>query len=391
MKLLAVKMLLFSISLNLLGRGSKLLIVLLAITALEIMGNRRWRMSAKTGVLIMGLLVYSLSAFMNGFLSVTFLSTHIVCLFLFSYWGRELCVCSKYSEEELRKSIGLVFCGFVVMGTYSLIYSIINGIETRMEIPNMWGGNPNSGIQQTVFFVLPESLLFYYLFVEDKKAIKLVGIISGVLSVVNILYFSGRSGAGIIAIANCIALIVYWKNTNGLSRLKLLTIIVIGILAVYFMWNATDSRLVEIWKQSNMYDRLYVTKSGVESDSRLATWSIGIQEVLKAPWGSKFRYAHNFWIDLALEGGIITGLLFVVYSLMSIKDTIVFVKKAKCSYKTKVFVASVYTGVITAFMLEPMMQSLPLLVGSLVFMDAAINETNRMYMNNAYTLYELTI
>ena len=121
-RVLTIQLLLFSISINLDGKGSKILLVLLAITLVDILRNRCCHLRGKTIVLLLGLVSYTMIAMMNGFASISFISTHIVSPFLLSYWGRELLINRKNSEQNLRRNILLVFGGFVVMGIYSLLY-----------------------------------------------------------------------------------------------------------------------------------------------------------------------------------------------------------------------------------------------------------------------------
>ena len=265
------------------------------------------------------------------------------------------------------------------MGLFALLYSMSHGLTNRMEVYSIWGGaaNHNSGIQQTIFFLLPESLILYFIVYGGKTLTKAVGILASMMSIVNILYFAGRSGFAIILIANSAAIVFYLYQGTAKTRTRTILIVAIVAAVVTLLYATNTFGLQTIWQQSNMYNRLYLSKSGLNSKSRSEMWVTGLQELFKSPFGSDFKYAHNFWIDIALEGGLPTGILLLIYSFMSLKDVYQFVfKNTNISAKTRMFILALYMGTISAFMIEPMMQSLPLLVGNLFFMDSAIYEYN---------------
>lgn len=374
---LFVEILLFLISFNFMGRGSRIQLVLLGVTLIDIIKRRSIIIELKSAVMYCFLISYMVSAVMKGYFSLTFASTHVMCPFMMYYWGREIFEKSIYSEKQLRKEFYIIFAGFFVMGLLSLLYCITNETGSRMEVYSIWGGTANSGIQQTIFFVLPESLILYFMLFGGKFSTKCLGISAGVSSIVNILYFAGRSGFAIILLANTVTLMMFFLQTSANTRRKTTMIGSVMIIAMIIMFNSNVLGVKSIWLDSNMYDRLYVNQYGLESKSRIEMWATGLQELAKNPFNSTFKYAHNFWIDIALEGGIITGVLLVLYSMISLIDVYRMILKNKSiSIKTRIFIASLYAGTFAAFMVEPMMQSLPLLTGNLFFMDSAISAYN---------------
>ncbi len=375
---LIVEVLLFCISFNIGGLGYRLLLLLLGVTAADILAKHgKVEVNRKFVVIVLYLLSYAILLIVQNALSMTVLSSRIMFPVMMWYWGRELSRQNNHSEKSFRKEIYLIFSGFYLMGLFALLYSIANNVNDRMNVYNIWGGfeKHNSGIQQTIFFLLPESLLVYFVFYGGKG--KWIGFLTVASAIINILFFAGRTGFAIMALVNGTALILYLHYCPSSTRIKVVTIIlVIAIILVILFINNTFG-IATIWEASNMHDRMnQIDKNGDESDSRQEKWEKGLQALFESPFGSDFKYAHNYWIDMALEAGWITGLLLIIYTVASGFSFIAFAKNAKITRQTRLFMISLYMGTIASFMVEPMAQSLPLLVGNLFFMDAAIDEYN---------------
>lgn len=373
-----VEVLLFCISFNIGGLGYRLSLLLLGVTAVDILAkNCNADVNRKLGLIMLFAISYAVMLLVQNELSMTTLSSRIAFPIMMWYWGRELSRQNNHSEKRFRKELYLIFSGFYLMGLFALLYSIANNVNDRMNVYNIWGGfeNHNSGIQQTIFFLLPESLLVYFALYGGKG--KWIGFLAFASAVINILFFAGRTGFAIMALVNGAALIFYLHYCSSGTRIKVVTIIlVIAIILVILFMNNTFG-IATIWEASNMHDRItQIDKNGDESDSRQEKWEKGLQALLESPFGSDFKYAHNYWIDMALEGGWITGLILVIYTVASGFSFIKFAKNAKITRQTRLFMISLYMGTIASFMVEPMAQSLPLLVGNLFFMDSAIDEYN---------------
>lgn len=378
-----IEILLFLISFDFLGRGSRIQLLLLGLTLIDIVQKRKVVVNIKTALIYLYIISYAITALFKGFLSLTFISTNLACPFIMNYWGKEIFNRTSFSENQLRKECYIVYSGFFLMGLIALLYSISRGLSSRMEVYSLWGGlrTHNTGIQQTAYFILPESLIVYHIIFVKNKIAKLIGLLAGVASIINCLFFASRSGLYIAVIANIAALLVLASQGTAKKRFGIVLGVIIAATIISLMYINNSFGVADFWQNSNLYERIYVTQSGIDTQSRPEKWFMGLQELMKEPFGSDYQYAHNFWIDVALQGGIVTGVILVTYSIISVKDVFYFSFRAKdISSKSKMFVFALYGGVILAFMVEPMMQSLPLLVGTLFFLDAAIREYNIRYL-----------
>lgn len=372
-----VEVLMFCISFNIGGKGYRLLLLLLCVTGADILAKRELEVNRKLGVLALFLVSYAMMLTIQGQIGMTIISSRIAFPFMMWYWGRELCRKSSHSEKNFRRVCYIIFSGFFLMGLYALIYSMINDVSDRMNVYNIWGGyaNHNSGVQQTIFFLLPESLILYFIVYGGKG--RWLGLLTVFSAIVNTLFFAGRSGFAIMAIANAAALLFYLCYCSRKKRLIVIAIVCLVIIVFVLMFINDTFGIASAWQNSNMYERLtQIDKNGDSSDSRPEKWLKGLKALAESPFGSDYRYAHNYWIDMALEGGCITGLLLIIYTAMSFHSLLIFIRSKKITQQTRVFVLSIYVGTIASFMIEPMMQSLPLLVGNLFFLDSAIDEFN---------------
>ena len=371
-----VEVLLFCISFNIGGLGYRLPLLLLYITVADILAKQgKIDVNRKLGLIVLFVTSYAVMLLIQDEMEMTILTSRIAFPLMMWYWGRELSRKTNHSEKNFRKELYLIFSGFFLMGLFALLYSMANNVSDRMNVYSIWGGfeKHNSGIQQTIFFLLPESMLLYFALYGGKG--KWIGFLTFASAITNVLYFAGRTGFAVMALANGAALIFYLHNCSSRTRIRVVAIILVIVVILVILFINNTFGIATIWNSSNMHERMnQIDKNG--DDSRQEKWAEGLQALLESPFGSNFRYAHNYWIDIALEGGILTGLFLVMYTIASCFSLIKFAKNKKFTQQTRLFVVSLYVGTMASFMVEPLMQALPLLVGNVFFMDSAIDEYN---------------
>ena len=88
------------------------------------------------------------------------------------------------------------------------------------------------------------------------------------------------------------------------------------------------------------------------------------------PYG---HYAHNLWVDIAKESGIIPFVLYILYSISALIDLIKYVKKNKSNSANVVFVVSIFTAHILVFFTEPIMEGSPMTFSFFCFIIGGIS------------------
>lgn len=72
------------------------------------------------------------------------------------------------------------------------------------------------------------------------------------------------------------------------------------------------------------------------------------------------KYAHNMWLDVGKQTGIIPCALLVTFFIINLKNLYKLIKNNEVSNNLKVLLIGVYTAVLLNLFVEPILQGEPL-------------------------------
>lgn len=281
------------------------------------------------------------------------------------------------------------FIGYIMVSsvncfklTYRIIFSIVLGTflhgvlnmaffvnlkvgEARV-VTDIWLKSPIAATLQNIFFVMFISLLFYAFFICKKYYIKItlfIGTIFIIISTINtasrtILYI-----ASIVFIIN-ICLYVYLNKSQKKKVLKIIffTSVLIIIFIIFYKNNMFN---IKTWYENSAL-ALRFKSSEIDSanDPRFKAQLEVIKNMLIYPMGGgkinlSIGYAHNLWLDVIRVGGLIPGVLLIMYTIGTIKTLIRFLKSKSIQNNIKYIILSIYFGLTLNFMTEPILDGVP--------------------------------
>ena len=125
--------------------------------------------------------------------------------------------------------------------------------------------------------------------------------------------------------------------------------------------NIISDEIFQAYEARKEYDDLYNRGLTSERDVR---WLFSFKQLFSHPtgWSHLNRYnnpyAHNMWLDIARDAGLMPFIVLIIFTIYSIKDFI-------CIYKQKVdyyncVLYSIYITLFISLFMEPIFQGIPL-------------------------------
>lgn len=114
-------------------------------------------------------------------------------------------------------------------------------------------------------------------------------------------------------------------------------------------------------------------------DSRSQLLFTVLERIFEHPLGNvdqyydTFHYAHNFWVDIGRQVGILPMVLYIIYTIIVFKDVYKIHRASDIKINTKILIVGVYFSCISIFMIEPILEGNPWLFYSLCIIDGGIN------------------
>ena len=263
-----------------------------------------------------------------------------------------------WSKDILIITLGTFMHGFLnIIKNRNINVLLIAGRQYH----DIYGG-VISGTLQNLTFVLSSGLLFYFIMYEKSKMIKIFGIIMVLLAGYGSIVNASRTILYIILIAFFICLFLHL-----ILKYKIFKGMLYGIgvsFSLIFL-----SLLVFWLDMFKIQERFAKTALGQRNAAARASssilknvrWKYAL-DLLKMlpeyPLGNMpyDHYAHNLWIDIGKETGILPFIFYISFSILSVIQMVKFCLKNKHDTKKIIFVVGIFIPNIFVFFTEPIMQ-----------------------------------
>lgn len=253
--------------------------------------------------------------------------------------------------------------GFLSLYKTIKLYGSMNdalSAEGRTVV-NLWGDNLIAATGLNSYISLGLSLL-PLLFLSDKsinnKKFKIINIILFSISVYTTVQLANRTGL-MITIVSTIAVILFTKKNVKFS----IKLIMATILLFFFklLYSQNFMGVKNWWESSLIYYRL--ENGALANDNpRILAWKTAFNGLFEYPMGGRqsyirVGYAHNLWLDVARDTGIIPYLLIISFTIAVIITLVKFMRTDHPAYLKGLIVTSSISFFIT-FSIEPVIEGI---------------------------------
>ena len=272
-------------------------------------------------------------------------------------------LCRQFAWK--RKSETLESVIWCVAGS-SFLYSLLNHWMYIKEgfLPDgriwreFWSGNPIYATEASFWAVFITALTGYglscLLHKEWKKGIAaLTGVLIGNLiniQVGNRMVFMTTFVAMVIALG--MFFIINRKNRKALRNALCMMVVIFLVVIVLCYLN------IDKIQQSSYYTAIISRDGGIFHNVRFAMIKETLQQLPDNLWGgghiypAGFAAVHNYWLQAANDTGIITLILWIIYTVIAIVDAVKLVFSKNISSRVKYMVIPMISAVAAYMMME---------------------------------------
>lgn len=336
-------------------------------------------------------LVYSLMVFYYGFSASAGILGKLI------YPASFLVLGYKLAGEKLnyKKNTGYLLIFVVFLSSYGFLSvlkteSIYGNMDYAIMVlggrlvVDLWGNNLISATSLNSFLSLGLALLPVLFLSVRKKEIskfhKLLMLLIFSFSVYATIQISSRTGILIVFSS----LLISFLFTEGLNKNKIKRILIAGVILtlglIAFSRNVLNLR--SYVESTFIYQRLISTN--LQNDSRVSTWWVSFKGLFENPLGGRetnlhLNYAHNLWLDVGYDAGIIPFLILVVFTIFALVVLMKFIKYNHPIF-VKMIVLSMMTAFMVIFMFEPVLQGLGAYFTIFCYLLGTIHKMNFLYV-----------
>lgn len=359
-----------------------MLVVLLATILITDKGTIRLYKSPAFALIIVASVSYLILSVCNGYeIPLSALSLRFIAPIILFYLG----------YQRGLKGIQIIKADVTVMMFGSFLHGAMNVFVNRgkdvLEISgraydDIYGGTVSATIQN-LFFVLSSALLFYFLVCEKRPLLKIGGVFAGLFGMYASVVNASRTILVVSAAIFVLCLIAYLLGRFGIGG-GLYRFFVIGISVAIVACLVIGLDLFGIceWFANTALGRRESISSGSASIWNNPRW-IYTRDIIKLipqyPFGNipYANYAHNLWIDIAKEAGIIPLLLYLAFTILSAVQGIAFFRNKAYHLNDRIFAISVIVAYLLVFCTEPIIEGAPLTFSIFCFVVGGISAVRR--------------
>ncbi|MBO0996446.1 hypothetical protein IOC57_01530 [Bacillus sp. SD075] len=370
---------------NFLDIGSYIPIIFLPYITYYIFKNRFNRVFYATSfVLLFFSIIYASMLYFYKFATLPAIIGRVYYPICFYILG-DMLVKNDYHYKKTFRYFYLIIVSSTMYGFLSLIKTIwlygdmTSAIESegRMVI-NLWGNNVISATGMNAYISLGLGLL-PICFLSDKyksQKLKIVSIICFSAAVYTTLNLGNRTGLAIIILSSL--MVIVFTGKIGMKKILRLILIIFYLLILYILYIQNFFGVKNAWENTLMYSRF--TTSDLGDDPRFTAWKSTFMGLFENPLGGRqtnieIGYAHNLWLDIGYDVGILPNILLMIFTLISIISVMSFITLEHPMF-VKGLIIALYTSFFITFFVEPILQGLVDYFTFFCFVVGAIQRLN---------------
>lgn len=253
-----------------------------------------------------------------------------------------------------------------ILLSYMKTISIFGNLEGAKNVfgerslMDVWGKDDIKATVVTVYLSFSLAILPTFFIkncnIKRKKSIILKFIV--LLCFLISLYITAQMASRTSIIIIILSLVANYLLINKFSfkRILLPFVYVLGLIVMWFLFNLDILGVKTWWVQTSVYDRFQ--SSGLES-SRYDAWNDVMVNMFDYPLGGRkinlsISYAHNLWLDVAYDVGVIPFILLIGFTIFSVFSFLRFIRLDHPIY-LKSLLISIYVAFLIIFMTEPVL------------------------------------
>lgn len=267
--------------------------------------------------------------------------------------------------------------------THGFLNVIVNRNVNVLQIAgrqyqDIYGGAISATLQN-LMFVLSSALLFYFFVYEKNKILKILGVFAALAGAYGSIANASRTLLYVIVIVFFMCLFLHLMlNANAITGFIRGCMIASGILIVLLVVVWLNLFGIQEWFAGTALGQREATATSTSSVAQNLRWTYAgdiLRLLPKYPLGNVpyLHYAHNLWVDIAKEGGIIPFVLYILFAIFSVFEGVRYMWKKREENEKVIFVAAIFAANILVFFTEPIMEGSPMTFSIFCFLVGGVS------------------
>ena len=275
------------------------------------------------------------------------------------------------NEEKNEKYILAIALGFMIHALLNFVYSMWVGNISDRNTLDVWNGQISSATLQGLLLVMYFSSLYYIItYIKNAKQ-KIAMLVIFFVGIIYNLIIATRTTLLITMIVFVAAFLLDYFISKDKERLKkhakrIIICILIGIIVIGILYITNIFGIGDKINESQLVKRLTnLSETNYSNNVRFLALKDSMAQIFKYPLGGYqmelvgISYVHNLWLDVNYSAGIIPFAFIVMFTTLTIRNLIIFLKNKERNISYKILVFSVYLGVLINFAVEPIIEGAP--------------------------------
>lgn len=282
----------------------------------------------------------------------------------------------------------------LVMGFSSFAHGIMNLVANRgVNVLLLHGryyndiyGGIISAIGQNLMFIICSPLLLYFLVCEKRKTIKTLGTLAAVGGLYGSIANASRTLLYVSAITFIVSILLYVYITHDMVTGTLrLAMIACGCLAAVMLASFLNFFNLGEWFSNTALGQREMTASASSSVENNLRWKYA-SDILRLlpsyPLGNipYEHYAHNMWVDIAKEAGVIPFVGYIAFCVCALRVAILCIIEEKRYLDRVMFICTVTIAYFMIFFVEPLLEGSPITFCTFCFFIGALTAKRRHHI-----------
>jgi hypothetical protein len=247
------------------------------------------------------------------------------------------------------------------ISTYGSMESAISVFGRRSAL-NIWTGELISATVMNMRLSFGLALLPLIILIKDKstkysKSIKLISFVCFITAIYSAIQLGNRTSL-VISAMSMITVFLFSRKINLKKILNFFVLILVFFIGKW-LYTINLFGIAYKWKTSTLGYR-FQTVNTID-DPRITAWRESFYGIFENPLGGKktnlgLDFAHNLWLDVGYEVGIIPFILLLILTILSLISLRKFLR-SNHPVMLKSLIISLYTAFFITFLLEPVIQA----------------------------------
>ncbi|MBL7474042.1 O-antigen ligase family protein [Robertkochia sediminum] len=200
--------------------------------------------------------------------------------------------------------------------------NILNGgfVQFSRDIPNFWNGK----IEKATLIAIPfafQMLILAFLYTKkqySKYLFNIAALLIFVLAMLCTFRIGSRTLLMVFFITSLLAFFLFFnKSSIGVKTLSLILMLIAAVYMIDYIYIDLNSDYLSVLGQ-----RLQDSDNAQSAGGRTERWMSSVENLIEHPLGwklSEFGFAHNFWLDVARENGLLPLGILILFTIQSLK------------------------------------------------------------------------